>query len=130
MTSIDTQHRRLCHALLDAIERGDIAAVDACYAPEMTLWANITGAEITREENLTVLERGRSAHRRRTYDDRRIHTFDDGFMAQYTVSITTHAGEKRALWACLVAEVRDGKITKLFDYLDSGKFSTAPKAGG
>ena len=130
MTSIDTKHRQLCHALLDAIEQGDTAGVDACYAPEMTLWANISGKEISREENLAVLEKGRSLHRRRTYDDRIVNTFDDGFMAQYTVTIVTHDGAKKALWACLVAEVRDGKITKLFDYLDAGKFSSGARSQG
>ena len=47
--SVDTEHRRLCHALLDAIEQGDTRAVDACYAPDMTMWCNFTGEEITRE---------------------------------------------------------------------------------
>ena len=31
MTSVDTGHRRLCHTLFDAIEQGDIAAVETCY---------------------------------------------------------------------------------------------------
>ena len=48
MTTVDTEHRRLCHALFDAIETGDIDAVDACYAPDMTLWFNVTGQEIGR----------------------------------------------------------------------------------
>ncbi len=73
MSSIDTEHRRLCHALFDAIEAGDIDAVERCYTPDMTLWFNATGEVMSREDNL-------------------------------------------------VAEVRDGKISKLFEYLDSGKF--------
>ena len=59
---------------------------------------------------------------RRTYDDRIISTFEDGFVVQYTVTVVAHNGTKVPLSACLVAEVRDGKITKLFEYLDSGKF--------
>jgi len=120
--STDTVHRELCHALFDALERGDVDAVARCYAPEMTLWANITGHEQTRDENLASIEKGKELLRRRTYDDRQIHTFDDGFVAQYTVTAVTHDGTRRALWACLVAEVHDGLITKLFDYLDSSKF--------
>ena len=120
--SIDTEHRKLCHTLFDAIERGDIEAVDRCYAPDMTLWFNVTGKEIGREENLDALVKGRDLHRRRTYDDRIISTFDDGFVVQYTVNVVAHNGTKVPLSACLVAEVRDGKITKLFEYLDSGKF--------
>jgi len=124
MTTPDTGHRRLCHELFDAIERGDIAAVDRCYAPDMTLWFNVTGEEMTREDNLKALASGTDLHRRRTYDDRTISTFDDGFVVQYTVNVITHSGARVALSACLVAEVRDGKITKLFEYLDSGKFGS------
>lgn len=122
MTATDTLHRRLCHTLFDAIERGDLASVEDCYAPDMTMWFNVTGQTSTREENLAALRDGYALHRRRTYDDRQIHTFDDGFVVQYTTRVVTHSGRARALSACLVAEVHDGKITKLMEYLDSGGF--------
>jgi ketosteroid isomerase-like protein len=120
--TIDTEHRRLCHALFDALERGDVEGVDACYAPEMTMWANFTGQESTRGDNLAAITTGKGMHRRRTYNDRQIHTFHDGFVAQYTCEVVAHNGAKVPLSACLVAEVHDGKIVKLFEYLDSGKF--------
>ena len=116
--SLDTEHRRLCHALLDAIEQGDLAAVEACYAPHMTMWANVTNAESSREENLEALRKGKSLHRRRTYNDRMINTFEDGFVAQYTIDVVALNGAKVSLSACLVAQVHDGTIVKLFDYLD------------
>ena len=121
--STDSDHRRLCHALFDAIEQGDLAGVEACYASDMTMWFNVTGREITRDENLAALSTGYSLHRRRTYNDRIISTFDDGFVVQYTTNIVLHDGTRAALWACLVAEVRNGKITKLSEYLDSGRFA-------
>ena len=89
MSSVDTEHRRLCHALLDAIEQGELAAVDACYARDMTMWFNVTGQESSREENLTALTAGKDLHRRRTYDDRQINTFDE----------KNHGNEKRLLRA-------------------------------
>ena len=88
----------------------------------MTMWFNVTGQESSREENLSALTAGKALHRRRTYNDRQISTFDDGFVAQYTCDVVAHNGARVALSACLVAEVRDGKIVKLFEYLDSGKF--------
>jgi ketosteroid isomerase-like protein len=124
VSTVDTCHRRLCHTLLDAIERGDLTTVEQCYAPDMTMWANVSGQTSTRDENLATLAAGYGLHRRRTYDDRIVNTFDDGFVAQYTTHVVTHRGVRVALSACLVAEVRDGKITQLFDYLDSGKFRT------
>ena len=123
VSATDTEHRRLCHALFDAIEQGDIAAVEACYAPEMTMWFNVTGQESSRDDNLTALAKGKGLHRRRLYNDRIVNTFDDGFVVQYTCNVVAHNGTNVALSACLVAEVHDGKIVKLFEYLDSGKFS-------
>ena len=122
MSSLDNEHRRLCHTLFDAIERGDLATVEQCYAPDLTMWFNVTGETSTREENLAALAAGQGLHRRRLYNDRNISTFDDGFVVRYTTNVVAHNGTRRALWACLVAEVHDGKITKMFEYIDSGKF--------
>jgi len=127
--TVDTQHRRLCHALFDALEAGDVAEVDACYAPDMTMWINVTGETITREANLEAVEGGRGLHRRRLYNDRTIHTFDDGFLAQYTCHVVTHDGTEVPLSACLVAEVRDGRISKLFEYLDTSQFRSRARGG-
>jgi ketosteroid isomerase-like protein len=123
VSATDTEHRRLCHTLFDAIEQGDFARVEACYAPEMTMWFNVTGKESSRADNLAALVKGRGLHRRRLYNDRIVNTFDDGFVVQYTCNVVGHDGTNFALSACLVAEVHDGKIVKLFEYLDSGKFS-------
>jgi ketosteroid isomerase-like protein len=122
MSAIDSVHRKLCHDLFDALEHGDIGAVDACYAPGMRMWFNITGETSTRDDNLRAVEVGKGLHRRRTYNDRIINTFDDGFVAQYTCEVVAHNGNHVALTACLVAEVHDGKIVQLYEYLDSRKF--------
>ena len=61
--SRDGVHRKLCHDLFDALEAGDVEAVDACYAPEMTMWINMTGETITREANLAAVDAGRALHR-------------------------------------------------------------------
>ena len=57
-----------------------------------------------------------------------INTFDDGFVAQYTAHVVTHDGTEVPLSACLVAEVRDGRISKLFEYLDTSQFRSRTKA--
>jgi hypothetical protein len=99
-----------------------VAGVDACYAENMTMWFNVTGTTTTREENLEAITKGADLNRRRSYNDRQIRTFADGFVAQYSCDVVAKNGAKRNLSACLVAEVRHGKITKLMEYIDSGKF--------
>ena len=122
MGRIDTEHRALCHALFDAIEAEDEEAMRRCYAPGMTLWFNVTGQEVTGEETIAAQAEGRRFQRRRTYDDRVISTFDDGFVVQYTCNVVTHDGRRRSLFACSVATVHDGLIVHLAEYLDSARF--------
>ena len=130
MATIDTEHRALCHALFDAIEAEDLEAMRRCYAPEMVLWFNVTGQEVTGEDTIAAQIEGRKIQRRRTYDDRVINTFDDGFVVQYTCNVVLHDGRRRALSACTVAEVHDGLIVRLSEYLDSSKFGAGRRAEG
>jgi ketosteroid isomerase-like protein len=112
----------VCHALFDALEHGDVGAIDALYAPDMTMWFNVTNQTTTREESLDAVDKGRALHRRREYADRQIHTFQDGFVAQYTCTVVAHNGTRVPLSACLVGTVHDGRIVHLAEYLDSGRF--------
>ena len=121
--SADADMRALVHRFFDALETGDLETVADCYAPDMTMWVNLTGQTSTREENLQVLADGEAVSRRRTYNDRNINTFDDGFVVQYTMTITHHDGSRRALWACAVATVHDGLIVRLDEYMDSTRFA-------
>jgi ketosteroid isomerase-like protein len=123
----DRELRELCHRFFDAIERHDLDEVAAIYAPGFEIWANVTGAAKTKEENLQILAEGKGRHRRRTYDDRTINTFAGGFLVQYSVNITQHDGERRSLWACLIAQCKNGQITHIDEYLDSSRFTEASR---
>ena len=118
----DGELRDLCHRYFDAIERRDGRTVAELYAPDFTFWVNLTGAESSRDENLKALAEGYALHRRRTYDDRTIDTFETGFVVQYSVNVVTHDGRRTSLWACVVARCRDGRITRIDEYLDSIHF--------
>lgn len=124
----DSELRALCHRFFDAIERRDVASIADCYGPELKFWFNVTGTETTREENLAALTDGYLRHRRRTYDDRTINTFEGGFVVQYSTNVVTHDGARTSLCACLVAECRDGKIVRIDEYMDSGKFTAKREA--
>ena len=120
--TVDSAMRRLVNRFFDALEAGDLDTVADCYAPDMTMWVNLTGETSTREENLRVLAEGEAVSRRRTYNDRNINTFDDGFVVQYSCNVVAHNGRKVTLSSCLVGQVWDGKIVKLYEYMDSSKF--------
>jgi len=118
----DRELRELCTRYFDAIERRDVDAVAELYAPDFTFWVNLTGAETSREENLKTLREGYALLRRRSYDDRRIDTFETGFLARYSVNVVQHNGRRASFWACIVAQCKGGRITHIDEYLDSSKF--------
>jgi hypothetical protein len=93
-----------------------------CGRRRAALIPDILGAEITREQSLATLRDGRAVLRRRTYDDRRIDTFETGFLARYSVSCVQHDGRRFSLSACVVAQCRKGQIAHIDEYLDSSKF--------
>lgn len=125
----DGQLRALCHRFFDAIECHDLETVEALYTPDATLWFNVTRREVSREENLEILRSGAGLHRRRTYDDRLVQTFEGGFVCQYSVNVVLHDGRRASLFACVVARCRDGRIARLEEYLDAGRFRR-PEANG
>ena len=118
----DGELHALCHRFFDAIERHDLDTVEALYTPDATFWSNVSRREISREESVLVLRKGAGLHRRRTYDDRIVHAFPGGFVVQFSVNVVLHDGRRVSLRACLVAQCRDGRIARLDEYLDSGRF--------
>lgn len=123
----DGELRDLCNRFFDAVERHDLEEIGRIYAPGLKFWANVTGSEKSREENLKILADGKAVHRRRTYDDRQIRTFAGGFVAQYSCNIVQLDGRRRSLSSCLIAQCRAGQITRIDEYLDSSRFSDASR---
>jgi ketosteroid isomerase-like protein len=118
----DRELRELCMGYFDAIERRDVDAVAEMYAPDFVFWVNLTGAESSREQNLATLRDGYALLRRRTYDDRIIDTFGTGFLVRYSVNVVQHDGRRASFSACLVAQCKGGRITRIDEYLDSSRF--------
>jgi ketosteroid isomerase-like protein len=118
----DTELRELCTRYFDAIERRDVAAVEEIYAPGFVFWVNLTGAESAREQNLETLREGYALLRRRSYDDRTIDTFGTGFLVRYSVNVVQHDGRRASFPACIVAQCKAGRITRIDEYMDSSRF--------
>ena len=121
MSATDTEHRRLCHALFDAIEQGDIAAVEACYAPEAMIWHSHDCLYQPRADNLAMLKRGMEVQTKTRLKDRRIRPFEGGFVQQHTIYVTREDGFVGQMDVCFVAYVRDGMISRIYEYFDTGQ---------
>ena len=104
-----------------AIERGDIDAVRAIYAPDARIWHNFDRKEQTVEENLRVLSwMSRNIANKRYVVERRI-AIPGGFLQQHVLHADT-AGGPFEMPACIVVLVNaDGRIARLEEYLDSAQ---------
>ena len=114
--------RELCERFFDAYENKRADILDELYSDDCIIWHNVFGKDTTREDNIAGM-RADKGQRRRTYNDRVINVFHDGFVIQYSLNGVMHDGHVGpALWICIVGKVRDGKITRIDEYMDSSKF--------
>lgn len=123
MSMTDAEVRELCHGFFDAYENRRVDLLADLYADDCVVWHNVFRREQSGRENLAALPGGYRMQRRRTYDDRIVHTFEGGFVIQYTLTGVQHDGHRGALWICIVGLCRDGKITRIDEYMDSGRFA-------
>jgi uncharacterized protein len=105
--------------LFSAIEAGDLDVVRSLYAPDVAIWHNHDGAVQTVDENLRTLTWMTKHLPGVRYTQVRRSTTDSGFVQQHVLVARNRAGRVIQVPACIVADVVDGRITRLDEYLDS-----------
>lgn len=118
----DAEIRQLCHAFFDAYQDGRVDVLRRILSDDCVIWHNVFGRETTRDENLAAYPNSYTGQRRRTYDDRIVNTFEDGFVIQYSLGGVMHTGHRSSMPICIVARCRDGRITRIDEYMDTSKF--------
>lgn len=110
----------LAERFFSAVERGDLDAVRAIYAPDARIWHSHDLREQSVEENLRVLGwMARNLANRRYRVHRRV-AIPGGFLQQHTLEAVTARGPF-SMPACIVVEVKNGRIARLEEYLDSAR---------
>jgi len=111
----------LCDRFFDALEQGDYETVESCYAPECVIWHSHDCLYQPRDENLAMLKSGMERNKKMHYADRRIHVFEGGFVQQHTLYLTRENGFEGQMDVCFIAYVRDGKLSRIYEYFDTGQ---------
>lgn len=108
-----------------AIEAGDVAAVEAIYAPDATIWHNHDGKFETRERNLRTLSFLCATLANRRYDVSRRYEVPGGFAQEHTLNGTLPDGSTFSMSAAIFVDIKAGRITGLREYFD-GAAANAP----
>lgn len=119
MPDTDAVKREVARRLMSAIEAGDVAAIGELYAEDMVGWRSFDGQELGQQAMLRVIAWLVKHVRDRHYEAIRVETTERGYVQQHVLHATAPDGTKVVAPACLVVEVRDGKIRRLDEYLDS-----------
>lgn len=123
MPDTDAAKREVARRLMDAIQAGDVATVAELYADDMVGWRNFDRRELDKSAMVRVIEYLAKRVRDLRYEGIRVETTASGYVQQHVLHATAPDGTRIESPACLVVEVRDGRIRRLEEYLDSAAIS-------
>lgn len=120
MSRIDAQTiGEIGDALFAAIERGDIAAVEGLFAPDVLVRKTGDRRDNDHTRSVKIIQWFIDASIDRRYEvlDRQI--FSGGFVQQHLLHATAHSGEAIAMRVCIVIKIgENGVITRVDEYFD------------
>lgn len=117
-TSQENSVATVAKSLFDAVERADLDAVAALYHDDIEIWHAAENAVSTKAENLDRLRRSTSQTPGRRYEQRDLRIFPGGFVQRHAMT-RTRGGVDVTAFACVVALVRDGRVTHIYEYWDN-----------
>ena len=99
-----------------ALAAGDPVLLADVYADDVTVWHTFDRVDQDRDQNLRALVWMYEHVEGLTYDDIRVAYTDDGFVQQHTFRATKPKLDVPCMFR---AWCRDGKITRIEEYLDT-----------
>jgi ketosteroid isomerase-like protein len=120
----DAEINAFADAFIGAILDNDVDHVVSMYTEDATVWHNFDEIDQTPAQNAKTL---RALHRLIPgfrYEDIRRTVLPDGFWQQHVLCASAANGEMR-IPAALRITMRDGRISRLEEYLDPAPFAAA-----
>jgi len=107
--------------LFAAIEAGDVDTVGDLYADDVVVWHNFDQATQTKEQSLAVLRWMTKNLADRRYEVVARFAVEGGFVQQHTLYVTYENGFVGQMDVCFIGYVRDGKLSRIYEYFDTGQ---------
>ena len=110
---------QLANRFFDAIERADFDAMKQAYAPDVVYWMNA----LPETQGLdALLDLARLFHQKvknLNYEVESREFFSGGFVQRCKIRGELASGETLAVPLCLIIYIQDGRIVRLYEYLDT-----------
>lgn len=107
----------VAHRWRRAVEANDMVAFRGLYADDAAVWTNVDRATHPVEDHVQRVATARGRCERWIYEVVACQPTPTGFVSEHVVRYGV-AGRERTAVAAVVAEVREGRITTLREYLD------------
>lgn len=122
--SDESDMRAFAKYFFDRVEENDFDGLIACYAPDAEVWNNTDQLVIKPSDIAERLAQFDALVTDKGYEKRELEVWPGGFVQRHMLCGTRRTdGQRVEMPACLVAEVKDGKVTRSFDYIDSAKLA-------
>jgi ketosteroid isomerase-like protein len=116
----EAEMNALADRMTRAYEENDTDAVAACYTADARIWHNIDGVEQTVHDQLGATRWLNEKLTNLKYEIVSRKFFDGGYFQQYVVHGTlAKGGGAFRMPLCMSVTVRDGRVARLDEYLDS-----------
>ena len=106
--------------MFDAITRGDVATLKACFEPDARIWHNDNEVESDVEQTCAALGYFCASSKNVSYEDQRIVRTGNLCFVQHVLTAELASGEAFRLPAMMRVEVNDqGLVRRIEEYYDS-----------
>jgi len=116
--------------LFDNIERKRVDGVAALYADDIAVWHNFSNAEQKKAENLAVLDGLTRSVASIRYEVLERVLLGDRVLQRHNLRCKTAAGDEIVIPACIFITVKNGRIVRIDEYLDTGQANRLRAATG
>lgn len=118
MTNLDIANR-----FFNALLAGDATELDSLFAKDATFWQNFSGRDQQRDNFLPGFSKLAGIITDLRLDNVRRTGTASGFVEQHTLCGVTASGAELAAHGCFIAQVNDGKIARIEEYLDGAQLA-------
>jgi ketosteroid isomerase-like protein len=117
--------------LFEAIENKNPDGVAAVYHDDVAVWHNFSNATQDKATNLQVLTGLCESLAEIHYDVvERLQLADGRVLQRHVLRGISNSGEETLIPACMLLHIRDGKIARIEEYLDTGQANRLRASSG